>query len=239
MPASKYKVWAWGAPVGVGATDSVHIGMAAIAKKSTPATPLIVGNELVCSMIARMALLPCPPGALLENNGDTYFCSLDFNTAGQALPPAPAAGVVAELPELLWGVILFDVLVMNPDRHAGNISYNRQTKELTIFDHSHAFLQANGDVDAILNANKDVPAIGGHCLAAEINTWNGFTTWTVRIKAMPDYYLEGAIEAGCKVGWPQAKKGVIYDFAKARRDSIDAIVTNNRGLFPKVPAAGP
>src|SRR5258708_35918019 len=114
--------------------------MAGIAKKSKANEPHIVGNELVCNMLGRMLLLPCPPGALLENNGEVYFCSLDFNMAGQALPPAPAAIIVSEAPELSWGVTLFDILVMNPDRHPQNISYNLQTKDVTIFDHSHAFL---------------------------------------------------------------------------------------------------
>jgi hypothetical protein len=94
VAATKYKVWAWGATVGQGATDSVHVGISAIAKKATAASPYIVGNELVCNQIARGLLLPCPPGALLQNNGDTYFCSLNFNMAGQALPPADPGDIV-------------------------------------------------------------------------------------------------------------------------------------------------
>ena len=130
MPASRYKVWAWGGPTAIqGATNTTTVGMAGIAKRSPAAQPFIVGNELFCSMIARVALLPCPPGALLENAGDTYFCSLDFNTAGAALPPIIPANVVAAKPELSWGVILFDALVMNDDRHAMNISHNAATED--------------------------------------------------------------------------------------------------------------
>jgi hypothetical protein len=147
VTASKYKVWAWGGPVGLGATGSVFVGMSAVAKMATPAAPYIVGNELVCNMIARALLLPCPPGALLQKNGDTYFCSLDFNTAGHALPPISPSTVVGALPELSWGVVLFDVLIMNADRHPQNISYNTTTGELTLFDHSHAFMTTGGDVD--------------------------------------------------------------------------------------------
>jgi hypothetical protein len=213
--------------------------MAGIAKKSKANEPHIVGNELVCNMLARMLLLPCPPGALLENNGEVYFCSLDFNMAGQALPPAPAAIIVSEAPELSWGVTLFDILVMNPDRHPQNISYNLQTKDVTIFDHSHAFLTPNGDVDATLSNNKDKPSIGGHCLAAELNTWSGFKVWSGKIKSLPDFCIEGVIEAGCKAGIPHGKMNTIYDFMKQRRDTIDTVVTNNRGLFPKLPAVGP
>jgi hypothetical protein len=237
LPASKYKVWAWGGSVGQGATGSVYVGMSAVAKKATAAEPHIVGNELVCNIIARMLLLPCPPGALLQRNGDVYFCSLDFNTAGQALPPITPSTVVGNLPELSWGITLFDALVMNGDRHPQNISYNTVTKEVTIFDHSHAFMRG-GDVDAILTANNGKLAFGAHCLAAELNTWNGFAAWIAKIKVLPDYCLEGAVDAGCKVGIPQGKKVAIYDFLRARRDSLDAIVTNNKVVFPKLPANG-
>jgi len=92
-----------------------------VAKKATAAEPHIVGNELVCNMIARTLLLPCPPGALLQKNGEVYFCSLDFNTAGQGLPPFSPRAVTGALPELSWGVLLFDVLVMNGDRHASRL----------------------------------------------------------------------------------------------------------------------
>jgi hypothetical protein len=239
MPASKYKVWAWGAPVGLGATGSVYVGVSAVAKRATPAEPHIVGNELVCNMIAQMLLLPCPPGALLQKNGDIYFCSLDFNGAGQALPPITPSVVVAALPELSWGITIFDVLVMNVDRHPQNISYNGQTNEVTIFDHSHTFMKPSGDVDVTLNANKDQPAIGGHCLATELDTWNGFALWAGRVKALPDYFLEGAVEEGCKVGIPHGKMMAIYDFLRKRRDTIDTIVTNNKAAFPKLPGTGP
>jgi hypothetical protein len=213
--------------------------MSAVAKMATPATPYIVGNELVCNMVARALLLPCPPGALLQKNGDVYFCSLDFNTAGQALPPINPSAVVGSLPDLSWGAVLFDILVMNGDRHPQNISHNTATGELTLFDHSHAFMSPNGDIDQRIGNAKGQLMIGGHCLAAELNTWNGFAPWVARIKSIPDYYLEGAVEEGCAVGIPHAKKSTIYDFFRERRDGIEGIVTNNKAAFPKMPAAGP
>jgi hypothetical protein len=88
------------------------------------------------------------------------------------------------------------------DRHPQNISHNTQTGQLTIFDHSHAFMTPSGDIDQRLASAKGQLAIGGHCFAAELNTWNGFSFWVARIKSLPDYYLEGAVEAGCGAGIP-------------------------------------
>jgi hypothetical protein len=210
--------------------------MSAVAKKATPQMPYIVGNEIACSMIARAMLLPCPPGALLDKNGDTYFCSLDFNTAGQALPPIDPPAVAGAFPDLSWGITLFDVLVINGDRHPSNISHNTQAGQLTIFDHSHAFMAPSGDVAARLASVKGVPGIGGHCLGAALNTWHGFATWCARVKSLPDYFLEGAVDTACNVGIPAASRGAIYDFLRDRRDNIDSVVTNNKAAFPKLPA---
>jgi hypothetical protein len=236
MPASKYKVYGVGQPVGQGASNSFHVGVAAIGKKAEPNQPNVVINELFCSTLARCLFLPCPPGVLLENNGETYFCSLNFNLAGQSLPPAPVADVVALHPETCWGITLFDVLVMNPDRHPGNLSFNRQTGDIQIFDHSHAFLQVNGTPDQVMAAMNGQLAIGGHCIKGELRTWTGFDVWTARIKAVPDYVVDATFDAIGRVGFPADKKAPMSHFIKQRRDNIDVLVTSNLGQFPKLPA---
>jgi hypothetical protein len=135
-------------------------------------------------------------------------------------------------------VLLFAALIMNGDRHAHNMSHNTHTNELTIFDHSHAFMRPSGDVDALLNANRGQLAIGGHCLAAQLNSWNGFAAWAAKVKSIPDYYLEGAVDEACRVGIPQGRQAAIYDFMRQRRDTIDSIVINHKAVFPKLPPAG-
>jgi hypothetical protein len=235
VSASKYKVFGVGLPVGEGASNSFHVGVAAIAKKAEPNQPNVVINELFCSTLAGYLFLPCPPGILLANNGETYFCSLNFNLAGQSLPPAPVDEVVAISPEISWGITLFDVWVMNPDRHGRNLSFNRQTKDIQIFDHSHAFLRFNGTPDSVMaNLNGEL-AIDGHCIRTELNSWVGFDLWTARIKAVPDYVIDYSFDAIIRVGFPFDKKAAMSDFVKQRRNTIDLLVTNNLGQFPKLP----
>jgi hypothetical protein len=210
--------------------------VAGVAKKATAGEPYIVANEIFCNSIARILLLPCPPGATLDKEGEPYFFSLDFNLAGQALPPASASAIVALDPRLAWGIILFDTLVMNGDRHGMNIAHDTTTQKVQIFDHSHAFLRPQGDITATLAANDGNICIGGHCLAAEINTVDGLEMWIDRISKIPDYFIDGLIEASLLVGLPEAHKNECADFMKKRRSTIlDIIIKDEEAAFPKLP----
>jgi hypothetical protein len=239
MPASRYKIWAIGQPVGDGVSGSIHVGIAAIAKKSNAVEPNIVINEQFCNLLAHALFLPCPPGALLDNSGEIYFCSLNFNLAGQALPPTPISTVIAEFPELCWGVLLFDVLVMNPDRHSRNLSYDRNTKEIQIFDHSRAFLTLKETIENRIADNTGKLGFSGHCLKTEINTMIGFDYWVKRIKSIPDYVIEESVKSICQNGFPKDKRTITVEFFKTRRNNIDSIVMNNLGEFPKLPKQQP
>jgi hypothetical protein len=239
MPATNYKVWAWGTPVNIGVTGAFYVGIAGVAKKATAAEPYIVANEVFCNALARSMLLPCPPGSTLDKAGEPHFFSLDFNLAGHALPPASGAAIVTAFPRLAWGIILFDTLVMNADRHGRNIAHDTATQRVQIFDHSHAFVRPQGDVSATLAANDGKLCIGGHCLAKEINTLDGFDLWVERIKLIPDYFIDDLVDACATVGLPDAKRKECADFMKKRRSSLENILGANMSSFPKLPTVNP
>lgn len=238
MAATKYKIWAVGQAVNDGVSGSIHVGMATVAKKANATEPNIVVNEMLCNLLARALFLPCPPGALLDNGGECYFASLNFNLAGQSLPPSPIATVVSKCPELCWGILLFDVLVMNPDRHSKNLAFNRHTSAVQIFDHSRAFLPLKSTIEMVVNNNQGKLGIDGHCLKTEINTMSGFDHWVNRIKSLPDYIIEESIDEISHIGFPKDKKLLAVNFLKDRRNTIDSIINNNISEFPKLPRPG-
>jgi hypothetical protein len=234
MPARRYKIWSVGNAVGQGATKSIRIGISGIAKKATPAHPYIVVNEIICNSIARTLLLPCPPGALVDHNDEPYFFCLDFNLSGQSLPPVSAATLVAEHPRICWGVILFDTLVMNIDRHAHNLAFDQSTNKFQIFDHSHALLGPSGNIETKLTQEENNLAIGGHCLAAEITTKDGMSMWMKRIEEIPDFFLDGIVQSTCEVGLPDEDKLKVSSFLKNRKRKIKSLVESNVESFPKL-----
>jgi hypothetical protein len=235
MPGAKYKVIAVGPQIAATATAPVFVSIAGVAKKVLPNQPFIVANELICSNIARALLLPCPPGALMESGDSTYFFSLDFNLAGQALPPVSPATIVQKFPDIAWGIIVFDALVMNSDRHNHNIAHDMTTDRIQIFDHSHAYLTPGGDIEQTLAARSANLAIGGHCLAGEINTAIGLDVWIEKVKQIPDYFIDGLVEAGCGCGIPAERKDLLPSFMKNRRDNLGSLFSANMANFPKVP----
>lgn len=97
MAITRYKIWAIGSPVGSGVTDSIHVGVHGIAKTYQTFLPNVVINEIICNYFAKALLLNCPDGFLIDKEGMPYFVSMNFNLAGEDLPPADDLAIVTDL----------------------------------------------------------------------------------------------------------------------------------------------
>ena len=104
--------------------------------------PYCVPNEVVCGEIGRFLGLPVPPAGVVytPKGDDLFYASLDFNLTGNALPPVNVTKCVSVLPRESAGVLLFDILIANSDRHGRNLSVDFSAKppRMNIFDHGHA-----------------------------------------------------------------------------------------------------
>jgi hypothetical protein len=192
MPIGTYKVWQWGGPVGEGVMESYHVGVHAIAKRATLDNPMAVANEVLCAMIGRGMTMPIPPHAVLRREEVPYHFSLNFNLAGESLPPCRPEQVVAELPELSCGVIVFDSWILNADRHDRNLAYLPTTNELQLFDHSHAFLPGLHGTSIFDYYDEKLP-LEWHCLAKEIRSLDAMPMWLDRImsRRAARFFLSG------------------------------------------------
>jgi len=230
MPATRYKIWQTGGPVGQGASNSFHVGVAGVAKMDQAALPFVVANELICSLLARAILLPIPPGFIIDHQGVPCYVSLNFNLAGEDLPPVDAAVISAQQPTLSCGIVLFDVWVVNRDRHSRNIANDKTTGKVHIFDHSHAFFSGR----ASLETNRNQLGIGGHCLVPELTTFKGLHDWLNRINGIPEYYVREAIASAVKVGLPDVDRDFCSDFLLERRKRLVDLIKANRNSFSKI-----
>lgn len=234
MFALKYKIWQWGGPVGAGAMESSFMAMAAVAKRANDGMPYAVASELVCANLARVLRLPVPPSLIVEHDGAPYHVSLDFNLAGQALPPADGGALVAAHPHLAAGIVCFDAWIINPDRHNGNLAFDKSTGRVSLFDHSHAFLHGQ-DPKAWLMQQEPTLGIGGHCLASKLNDGRPTKEWVNRIKQVPEYFVRDLLRDAVEVGLTPDVADWAGEFLLARRDKLPALLAASAAAFPNVP----
>jgi hypothetical protein len=220
-----------------GAAGSWNVYVGAVAKPNTPNAPYCISNELICSVIGRFLWLPVPPAGIISSPNATHpfwFASFDFNLTGNSLPPVDPAKCEAELPELCAGVVLFDVLIGNSDRHPGNLSVDllSSPKQMNVFDHSHALCGAQaGNGKQHLLDSQDKLATGGHCLLKVLSTDEHFRKWIDRIKVIPDFLIEEAAEEASAYGLTPEESSQVARFLKHRRDNIEEIIKANRAEF--------
>lgn len=235
MSVTRYKIWAVGKPVGMGATGSIHVGVHGIAKSNSAGLPNVVINELICNQLAKVLLLDTPNGFIIEKDGNPYYVSMNFNLAGEDLPPADDLAIVTDHPTVSMGIVLFDAWILNGDRHNQNISYDKTTGNLQIYDHSHALFGSGADIEAYLNGVRNNPLVQGNCLIRHIRNLNGLNEWYQKIKSIPDFYIKEVIESTISLGLKPEISNFCIDFIMDRRTRLLEILKNNKHIFPNVP----
>ena len=79
--------------------------------------PYRVANEYICSRLGQFIGLPVPPHALMRIGQDeNCFAILDFDSEKSSLFPINAQACVDFDSRLCTGIVLFDVLIGNPDK---------------------------------------------------------------------------------------------------------------------------
>lgn len=121
-----------GEKVGIGTSDPRRAQVAVVAKRAKETQQLNTANELVAAKLAELLGLPIPPFGVAYQDGTPYFYTADFNpkrlgreafTPDGKLPKlADWTEITRERTPLCWGIILFDIWIVNPDRAPINIA---------------------------------------------------------------------------------------------------------------------
>lgn len=211
-------------------------------------SPRCVANEFICAELGRYLRLPIPPSCIsrVEDGVDIQvFSSLDFNCERATLPEILPDVVCAAMPHLSCGVITFDILIANNDRHNRNLLTNDVLKpsQLLVFDHDQALTGGeHGGIERLEDIQDRIGISGGtvssgnrHCLLSEISTSIYFKEWTDRVQEIPDWVIEDI----CKTALSEkiingALCKALIKFIKHRRDKIDRLIHGNRPQFESI-----
>ncbi len=189
--------------------------------------------------------LPVPAfGMSVSEDGTGFFSSLDFNFDRDELPPVEPDCCWKYLPFLTTGIVLFDVLIANSDRHDNNLAADRVTKPtaIQVFDHDQALL-GGGDpsLKGVARLDKMVDRLGitsgnvsrgnRHCLLDAIESAEHIREWTYRIGAIPDWFIKEVCQEACRYGVTRKEGKQIQSFLSQRRNSFATLIEKHRAEF--------
>jgi hypothetical protein len=218
-----------------------------VGRENSDESPYLIPNEWICGQLAQFLRLPVPPFALMRRNSTRkgMFASLRFGVGDTPPNDTRPQVLVQRHPRLCAGILLFDVLVANEDRHTGNISVDDpvEPREVRIFDHDRAIFGCfrNYGPQRLRNLQVRLGVSGGsgtggcrHCLLDAITTDANFVEWYGRIADIPDWFINEICDEVRGLGAKKACAEAACRFLKRRKRELPELIRNHRNEFPSV-----
>lgn len=216
----------------IGSADAWH-------RRNVEHSPYCIPNELICAKIGTFLGLPIPAHAITYFENEPFFSSLNFNPT-DAKPPHIEPAICAEkFPWLCTGILFFDILVANNDRHDENLAVDSigNPKQLIVYDHEQALFASVG-VSRLHEVRERLaitgsPQTGGNpcCFLASLKTVEYFTEWRGRIADIPDWFIKDACTAAVGLGISASDAREAQEFLTYRKNRLTEIIKQRgRGI---------
>ena len=216
------------------------------------ASPYCVANEFICGTIGQFLGLPIPPFAITRpktsDAPNQIFSSLHFNFEGRDLAPVSPPNCVASLPDICAGVIVFDVLIGNADRHNKNLAVDRlaNPSEMQVFDHDGGlfgfnmgtsphgierlkFLEGRFGI-----SGSDMTGGSRHCLIDALLDSETLTCWTHRLWQIGYDFIKRTCDRAQQYGLTSEESAAACGFLHYRSRCVSGILNRHRSEFTSV-----
>lgn len=229
-----------------GINDAWWVTTESYCKRNSDESPYLIPNEWICGRIAQFLCIPIAPFSILKPfRRSPMFASLGMTSARAEPADARSFECMAAFPHLCAGVLLFDILVANCDRHPGNIKVDNPAtpKWMRIIDHERALLGFHAK-DGVNRLNEmwdrlgvtAGPVSGGnrHIFLDATHNSEIIWEWVNKISQLPDWYIRETCEfvVGSGINKNECKHTI--DFLRYRRDKIETLVADHKAEFSGV-----
>lgn len=170
------------------------------------------------------------------------FASLEFGGQDSEPDDADPEACVRELPSLCVGILLFDALIANCDRHVGNIrvDFPAAPRHIAIIDHDRALfgIWEQEGIKRLTDLRERLGITGGavtgqnrHCFLDVIKSLEHFDEWYGRIKDIPDWFIRDVCNEATGLPITRAETDAAIDFLTYRKANLPKIVWSHRHEF--------
>jgi hypothetical protein len=229
-----YKWTAWGDRVGEGINDAEHVEVAAVAKRNNPDSPYLVANEIVAARIGQCLGVPVPSFGVVEKDHVFYFFGWHFALAGEETPPIDPRRLCELMPTEALGIVAFDMLIANEDRHEWNVEARlaRKPHEVVVYDHERALLGSHpGRGVRRLEEVRDElvidrpPGDPQHCLVGHVRDASSLFIWSESLRQLPRLCVANAAAEARRYGGITVNEELaLVDYIMRRREVVPVLL---------------
>ena len=229
-----------------GVVDAKH-------KWNSPDRPFCIPNEVICSELGRFLGLPIPPYSvthphpiqLKDTTIKMFFSSIKIDFGRRDERPMMGQFCVEKLHRLSVGILMFDVLIANSDRHDINLVVDnlRSPRKIRVIDQDGAlfgvpFPGISHGIERLRELKDRLGVTAGsksggnrHTLIDHFKTTEHFRWWCDRISEIPGRLIDRLCRESRAYGLSKAESDEATTFLRYRRDNIARIVSRHRHEF--------
>ena len=187
----------------------------------------------------------------MESNAgrNRMFVSARYDVRGVTPDDVQPDICFAKNPDVCTGVLLFDILIANPDRHRKNLKVDdpRHPRRIEVFDHDRALFGVwPGEGEARLGRLVDrLGSSGGsethenaNCLLGVVDTSDHFEKWLQRIAGIPDWFVNDICDEVKMAQLTTQELAAAKWFLQMRKRTLRKIIRDNQHAFPGIRSWG-
>ena len=229
-----------------GVNESWIVRCEAIGKGNHQDHPYLIANEFVSARIAQYLGLPVPPFSILrkKTRKTAMFASYSYESESSPRDVRPDV-CVNRLPSLCAGILAFDVLIGNCDRHRGNLKVDSPANptRLYLIDHDLALFHRDPEngVTRLKSIEGRLGISGGsisggnrHVFLDQKMRSSSLKDWCTRIEKIPDWFIQESCEFARGLGPKRSELSHLEKFLLERRRSIATIIINNQSELDNI-----
>jgi hypothetical protein len=226
-----------------GVNDSWIVRCDAFGKGNHDNHPYLIANEWVAARLAQALCLPVPSFSLLrKKTGRTMmFASHSFQST---TPPSDVRPEICFNTHsfLCTGILVFDILIANSDRHRGNLKVDdpKNPKVIYIFDHDRSlfFCSPNHGKNRLSDVQNRLGITGGsvsdgneHIFLSFEHKFEDLQNWCHRINSIPEWFIKDVCESTKGMGPTKSERERLRDFLLARKTNLGILMIEHKDQF--------
>lgn len=231
---------------GVNDEQTWSVRTEAVGKSQWNESPYLLANEWISANLAQFLRLPVPPFAIAGKKSPKTRMFISYSYDGDTKPDDVDPEVFYQrFPFESTGIVMFDVLVANCDRHGGNLKVDNPSKPKAFYliDHERALFyiyekeglkRLNSRVDRLGIADGQQSDDEWHCLVELIDNVDHIETWLDRIQSIPDWFIDDICNDVWKMPITKPECDGVKAFLKGRRDNFHKLILDHKDRFLNV-----